>query len=56
MKLFMAVMKFIILQTNSFVIVSHFLRALINTLAFCVTELIVAVKSITAQASGINVT
>ncbi len=39
-------------QASAFGIVSHFILALLNTLAFYITELIMAVKSFMIQAPG----
>jgi len=48
-KFFTGVMNSAVRKASSFVIVSHILLALTNTLAFHVTELITAIKSFMIQ-------
>ncbi len=51
-KLFTAVINFVVQYASAFAIVSHFLMALTNALAFYVTELIKAEISFMIQAPG----
>jgi len=51
---FAAVINSIVQKVSAFAIVSHFLLALTNTLAFSVTELITAVISFMIQTPSYN--
>ncbi len=52
-KLFTVIINFVVQYASAVAIASHFLRDLMNTLAFCVTELFTAVKSFMKQALAV---